>query len=111
MRYRSSLVLASACALTAAPAIAEVTAASNAGFVSRNEVEVTVPPQEAWALLLKPAWWSPAHSYSGSADNMSIEPVAGGCFCETVPRGKMEPRLAASSTCAWSMSRPVRPCA
>ena len=85
MRHRSSFVLASVWALIAAPAAAEVTATNDSGFVSRNEVEVPVSPEEAWALMLKPAWWNPDHSYSGSADNMSIEPVAGGCFCETIP--------------------------
>lgn len=85
MRHRSFLALASLCALMAAPASAEVIATSDNGFVSRHEVEVPVPPQEAWGLMLNPSWWDPSHSYSGSAGNMSIEPVVGGCFCEIIP--------------------------
>ena len=32
-------------------------------------------------------WWNGEHSYSGSAANMTLDPVAGGCWCETLPAG------------------------
>jgi hypothetical protein len=74
------------CALMTFPAAAEVVASSESGFVSHNAVEVAASPAEAWAMLSRPGeWWNGEHSYSGSAANMTIEPVAGGCFCETIP--------------------------
>src|SRR3546814_9802807 len=39
-----------------------------------------------YRLLSQPGrWWNGAHSYSGSAANLRLEPVAGGCFCEALP--------------------------
>lgn len=69
-----------------APASAKVLDVSDRGFAVREEAEVPVTPDEAWAMLLKPsAWWNPEHTWSGSAANLSIDPRAGGCFCEVLP--------------------------
>src|ERR1700743_3991571 len=36
-------------------------------------------------------WWNGEHSYSGSASNMSLDPVAGGCWCENLAaRGSVQ---------------------
>jgi hypothetical protein len=36
--------------------------------------------------MLRPGdWWDSEHTYSGDAANLTIEPVAGGCFCEAIP--------------------------
>ena len=73
-------------AFAAGPAVAEVTASNEAGFVAHNEVEVPVDAAEAWAMLFKPSrWWNPEHSYSGNSANMTLAPAAGGCFCEVIP--------------------------
>ena len=32
-------------------------------------------------------WWNPTHSYSGKVSNLSLEPKAGGCFCEKLAGG------------------------
>lgn len=73
-------------ALATAPASAEVTASSESGFASHNEVLVDAAPAAAWAALLRPAdWWNGEHTYSGDPANLSIEPAAGGCFCEAIP--------------------------
>lgn len=86
MRHRGSFGLASALALMASPAHAEVAASSEAGFVSHNEVLVRASPTEAWAAMVRPAdWWNGEHTYSGDAANMTISPKAGQCFCETIP--------------------------
>jgi uncharacterized protein YndB with AHSA1/START domain len=43
-----------------------------------------------WDALLQPArWWDPAHTYSGAAANLTLDPDAGGCFCETLKNGKV----------------------
>jgi uncharacterized protein YndB with AHSA1/START domain len=77
---------AASLALACAPAQAEVVAKSDIGFVSRNTVEVSAKPEAVWAALVVPSgWWNGQHTYSGDAANLSLAPVAGGCFCERLP--------------------------
>lgn len=74
-------------AAAAAPASAEVQSVDAAGFALENRATVPVPPAEAWAgLVAIDDWWNPAHSYSGDAANLILEPRAGGCFCERIPQ-------------------------
>lgn len=69
-----------------APAAAKVAAVAPNGFVVRHLVEVPATPDETWAMLLKPAeWWDSDHTWSGDAANLSLDPHAGGCFCEILP--------------------------
>lgn len=81
-------LLASA-ALAPTPAAAKVTDASDAGFSVVQDYDVAVSPETLWAMLVQPnLWWSAEHSWSGDAANLSLNPVAGGCFCERlVPSG------------------------
>lgn len=70
----------------AVPARAEVTAQGQLGFVSRNVVVVPGTPAAVWKRLVTPSgWWSSEHTFSGDAANLSLDPVAGGCFCEKLP--------------------------
>lgn len=86
MRYPIPFAVVAGLTMAPVPAAARVTASSESGFVSHNEIVVPVAPAAAWDGLLKPGdWWSGEHTYSGSAANMTIEPTAGGCFCETIP--------------------------
>jgi uncharacterized protein YndB with AHSA1/START domain len=49
---------------------------------------VSDAPAEAYAAFGRiGSWWDPAHTYSGSAANLSLEPQLGGCFCERLPNG------------------------
>ena len=85
---RHSIFLAPVVLLALSPlsASAELSASSDAGFVSHNEVLVRASPEQAWNALLSPAnWWNSDHTYSGNAANLTLTPRAGGCFCETVP--------------------------
>ena len=82
------LVTAAAMVPTAVPAAAEVVKATPAGFESRHTVTIAAPPARVWAVLLKPSlWWSKQHTYSGDAANLSFDPRAGGCWCETLRDG------------------------
>ena len=82
------LPLAAACLALAAPASADVKSATEAGFDLAKVVDISAPPAAVFAALAKPArWWNGAHSYSGNAANLVIEPRAGGCFCERLPGG------------------------
>jgi uncharacterized protein YndB with AHSA1/START domain len=70
-------------ALAAAPAHAEVKAATDAGFTLSHTHKVAATPDQVWAALVQPSrWWSKDHSWSGDAKNFSLDPQAGGCFCE-----------------------------
>jgi len=72
--------------LAAQPAAAEVAKQNDNGFVVRHEVEVTTDTKATWLALISPAkWWNKAHTWSGDANNLSIRPQAGGCFCEKIP--------------------------
>lgn len=72
----------------AAPAGAEVKSASPNGFVIEHQVTTPVPPTQLYrAIGQVRGWWNPAHSYSGKAENLTLELRPGGCFCETLPGG------------------------
>lgn len=90
---RTSLLVAGlALAGIAQGASAEVTDRSEAGFATRDTRIVGAAPDEVWAALIEPAgWWSAAHSWSGDAANLALEPRAGGCFCERLPGAEAVP--------------------
>lgn len=73
----------------AAPAGAEVADSAPGGFTSRNAVTVAAPPGEVFGALVQRVgqWWSSAHTFSGDAANLRIDPRPQGCFCETLPAG------------------------
>lgn len=75
----------------AAPAAAEVTVSSEAGFTSRHSLVIAAPPAWVWDALVHPErWWDKAHSYSGDAANLSIDARPGGCWCEKIAGGGVE---------------------
>jgi uncharacterized protein YndB with AHSA1/START domain len=70
-------------AVCAAPARADVAAASAGALLIHEETTVAVPPARAWTALTQISrWWSGAHTYSGDAHNLSLDAQAGGCWCE-----------------------------
>ncbi|WP_150291175.1 SRPBCC family protein [Sphingobium estronivorans] len=86
MRHAKLLLWAGAA--MAVPAHSSVTASSDVGFAVENSVEIAADAPTAYRLLAQPArWWSSDHTYSGHAANLSLKPVAGGCFCEALPNG------------------------
>jgi uncharacterized protein YndB with AHSA1/START domain len=85
MRFLMPLTTA-ALALGATPAHAEVHDSNAAGFAVRATAEVPASPDAVWDMLLDPAeWWAGNHTFSGDAANLSLDPRAGGCFCELLP--------------------------
>ena len=81
----------SALALFAAPVSAAVVNSSPGHFTLGYTSTVKATPDQVWATVVNlPGWWSAAHSYSGKAANLSIDPRAGGCWCErwTGPKGE-----------------------
>jgi uncharacterized protein YndB with AHSA1/START domain len=67
---------------------AEVSETRENGFVIQSVVMADSPPAQVYRDLLRVArWWDPAHTWSGSAKNLRLEPSAGGCFCEKLADG------------------------
>jgi hypothetical protein len=52
------------------------------------QLHVTPNATSSYTTVTHPEkWWNGAHSYSGNASNMTLEAVAGGCWCEKLPAG------------------------
>jgi uncharacterized protein YndB with AHSA1/START domain len=87
------LALATAVAAMAAasPAEAEVKASAPDGMIIQIKGEVALGREAAWARLIRiGSWWSDGHTYSGKASSMTIDAVAGGCWCEIWEGGEVE---------------------
>lgn len=63
---------------------AELKDASPSGFTVENSEWVPVDPATAWNALVQDVgrWWPADHTWWGDASKLSIQPRAGGCFCE-----------------------------
>jgi uncharacterized protein YndB with AHSA1/START domain len=66
------------------PAHAEVKDATAGGFSLQNAVQVPTDAMTAWKALVNDVdrWWPADHTWWGAEAELSIEPRAGGCFCE-----------------------------
>lgn len=85
---KTMMIAAAVLALTAGAARAEVTDAQPSGFEVKHVVEIAAPASGVWAVLVQPSkWWASAHTWSGSAANLSLGAASGGCFCERLPNG------------------------
>src|SRR2546430_5047167 len=87
---RSNIVpLAIVFAILAAPLRGEVIESTAAGFLVRNTAAINAPPAKVYAALTDGVggWWDPAHTFSHSARNLSLDAKPGGCFCERLPEG------------------------
>ncbi|MGH6872086.1 MAG: SRPBCC family protein [Rhizomicrobium sp.] len=72
----------------AKPGHAEVLDVTANGFSSVTTVHIAAPPDTVYGAITEPGkWWSSAHSFSGDARNMTFDPRAGGCWCESLPGG------------------------
>lgn len=84
--HKAPLILA--LALLAGPASAAVVDASPGAMEVSNSLAIAAAPAKVWAAVIQPSlWWDSAHTWSGSAANLKLEPRAGGCLCETLPGG------------------------
>ena len=66
-------------------AIAEVKYVSEQGFIIENRIETNADTMQVWSALINDvdSWWPKDHSWWAQEGTFSIEPKAGGCFCET----------------------------
>ncbi len=84
-----TLLAATALALFAAtPAPAEVVARTADSFTLRYAVGAEITPDDIpGAMTDLPKWWDPAHTFTGSAANLSLDLTPGGCWCEKLADG------------------------
>ncbi len=70
--------------LSATVANGAVVDSSPQGFTIENVETVPVAPDVAFRALVEDVgrWWRADHTWWGGAARLSIEPRAGGCFCE-----------------------------
>lgn len=62
---------------------AEVINSSEHGFTLRIEKTVNSDAMTAYRQFIRIGeWWDAEHTWFGEAENLSLEPRAGGCFCE-----------------------------
>lgn len=89
----SAAALAALLAMGAAATFAPLTAHADVttgttGFVVKHEVTVPLAPTAAYAQVLRVQdWWDPEHTYSGKAENLSVDVKPGGCWCESLEGG------------------------
>jgi uncharacterized protein YndB with AHSA1/START domain len=82
---RRALGVAMCCAawLASGTASAAPSDVSPTGFLVTVRLETAASPQRVHEMLVQPErWWNSAHTWSGSASNLSLVADAGGCFCE-----------------------------
>lgn len=85
------IVFALFAATVATPAAADVAQASDTGFTVTHKLAVAAPPAQVWQALIRPGlWWDGAHTYGGDAANLTLDPRAGGCWCEKLATGGVE---------------------
>ena len=62
---------------------AEVVHTNAHSFDIKITTEVNASAEQAYAAFINVGqWWNPEHSYFGKSEYFSINPIAGGCFCE-----------------------------
>ena len=71
-------------------ASAEVIASSPDHFTLKLEAQSDLSVSEIWARLVEPSeWWQSDHTYSGDANNLSLDPQAGGLWREAWDGGSV----------------------
>jgi uncharacterized protein YndB with AHSA1/START domain len=81
-------LLVAATLTLATTAHAEVVDAQANGFEVKRTALLNAPADKVYAALAQPSqWWNKDHTWSGSSANLSLAPMAGGCFCEKLPNG------------------------
>ena len=67
----------------ALPAFCDVVTATPDNYTLRHEAVSDLEPGAVWDRLIQPStWWQPDHTWSGRAENLSLDPRAGGLWAE-----------------------------
>jgi len=69
---------------------AEIVSSSDSHFVLRHEALSALSAETLWQRLTQPAtWWHPDHTYSGRAENLSLNAEVGGVWREDWDEGSV----------------------
>ncbi|MEQ1724860.1 MAG: SRPBCC family protein [Sphingopyxis sp.] len=81
-------LMAAVLAACAAPASATVERNDADAFVVVHAIDSAIDEHLLWQRMITPSlWWDSGHTWSGDAANMTLEPRAGGCWCEATQQG------------------------
>ena len=82
MKKSAGYLVTSFAIIAGSSAYANVESTGTNGFIVVNTVEVATPASQAWDALVSNVdqWWPKDHSWWNGT--FTIEPQAGGCFCE-----------------------------
>lgn len=87
----TAAILAACLCATPGAASAAVADSTAGGFLVHHEALFHAPAADVYAALVKiGSWWDGNHTWSGQAQNLSLDPRAGGCFCEKLPNGSVQ---------------------
>jgi uncharacterized protein YndB with AHSA1/START domain len=69
--------------------LAEIADSGANGFTVKVTTSIHAAPADVYKKVIHNVgdWWSPIHTFSGDAHNLSIEEKPMGCFCEKLPNG------------------------
>lgn len=80
---RAFALLAALSAVATANAHAEVKASGVDHLLIVSARTIHASPDKVYAALIDIGhWWDSEHTFSGKAANLTLQPEAGGCFCE-----------------------------
>src|SRR5262245_48099174 len=86
-----SLAAALLTTLACLPAHAEVASSSATGFEIKVERKLAASPLAGYRALGQIGrWWSDAHTWSGTARNLTLSLNVGDCLCERWKDGQVE---------------------
>lgn len=89
--FAKSMLVLVVLAFGAGAAPAAVVQSRPDGFLIEIDADLAAPPARAYAALAEVGrWWSPAHTWSGDAGNLTLSLDAGACFCERWQSGSVE---------------------
>jgi len=72
-------------------ASAEVKLAAADAMLIEHRYTIAAPAAKAWETLVHPErYWPADHTWSGKRESLSIDPTAGGCYCERWDGGSAE---------------------
>ena len=81
-------ILALGCAMAPFWLRADVVDSSAGGFVVKETITIQAAPQEVYKRIFRVGeWWSPQHTFSGDAHNLTIDDRPMGCWCEKLTTG------------------------
>lgn len=89
-RMRLSVLAFLLASLCSGPLSAEVQHVADTGFIVENGIQVSDDVATTWRTFVEEVdnWWPKDHSWWLDQGTFSIDPRAGGCFCELASDGR-----------------------